>query len=222
MSEATAHHASGGHLASHFEDLGQQRLASSLGMWTFLATEVLFFGGMMVGYTVYRSRHEHDWAAASHLLQIGWGTLNTAVLLTSSLTMALAVDAAKLRNSRLLQRYLALTLLFGTIFLCIKGYEYYEKFHDHHVPGPNFVWDRADISAGPVELFLSFYFVMTGCHAVHMIIGLGLLATLLVLARKGRYADGHYTMIENSGLYWHFVDIVWVFLFPLLYLIDRT
>jgi cytochrome c oxidase subunit 3 len=210
------------HLAHQFDDAEQQRQAATLGMWAFLTTEVLFFGGMIAGYTIYRFRYPHDWSVASRQLDIWWGAINTAVLLTSSLTMALSVDSAKAGNPRRLRKFLLLTMLLGTVFLCIKGYEYSHKFHENLVPGKNFVWTHEGSAFGPAQLFFSFYFVMTGCHAVHMIVGLGLLITLFIQSRRGRFSDSYFTPVENVGLYWHFVDIVWVFLYPLLYLIDRS
>lgn len=209
------------HLAPQFDDAEQQQLAATLGMWAFLATEVLFFGGMFAGYGVYRAWYPQTWADASRHLDLLLGTVNTAVLLTSSLTVALAVHAAQTGSRKGVVRNLSLTILFGAAFLGVKAYEYWHKWHEHHVPGATFEWHEASPS-GPAELFFSFYFVMTGFHALHMVIGLGILAWLIVQARRDRFDAEYYTPVEMTGLYWHFVDIVWVFLFPLLYLIDRT
>jgi cytochrome c oxidase subunit III len=209
-------------LATQFDDLEQQRLAATLGMWAFLATEILFFGGMLAGYGVYRARFPETWGAASRELDLWWGTANTAVLLTSSLTMAFAVDAARGARSRRLRVFLVLTIVLGAAFLGIKVWEYLHKWHEHLVPGVRFEWPDDEGGRGPAELFFSFYFVMTGFHALHMLIGLGVLAVLIVQSRSGRFSAGDFTPIENTALYWHFVDIVWVYLFPLLYLIDRS
>ena len=207
-------------VAMQFEDAAQQRLSAVLGMWAFLATEVLFFGGMFAGYVVYRSLYPQAWAEASRELDVVWGTLNTAVLLTSSWTMALAVDAAHTGNRKRIQTFLACTIALAAVFLSIKGYEYAHKWHEHLVPGSAFEWSST--SPGPAQLFFLFYFIMTGCHALHMLIGIGALSTIWWGARQERYSPDYYTPVELVGLYWHFVDVIWVFLFPLLYLIDRS
>ena len=208
-------------LAPQFDDAEQQQFAATLGMWAFLATEVLFFGGLFAGYAVYRFWYPDAWVTASRQLDLPLGTINTAVLLTSSLTMALAVHAAQTSNRTSLVRNLVLTMVFGTVFLSVKAVEYSHKWHEHHVPGRHFEWQHQS-AAGPAELFYSFYFTMTGFHALHMVIGIGVIGVLIWQAARGRFDADYYTPVENTGLYWHFVDIVWVFLFPLLYLIDRT
>jgi cytochrome c oxidase subunit 3 len=208
-----------GPLAHHFEDLEQQHESASLGMWAFLVTEVMFFGGLFAGYAVYRHGYPEAFAAASGMLDPTLGGLNTAVLIGSSLTMVLAVRAAQLGRSRAIAGWLAATILLGGVFLGVKAVEYSHKFHDHLVPGPSFQFPGPDGRAA--EIFFSLYFTMTGLHAAHMVIGIGLLTVLLLQARKGRYTPGYHTPVEVSGLYWHFVDIVWIFLFPLLYLIGR-
>jgi cytochrome c oxidase subunit 3 len=197
----------------------QQRDASSLGMWVFLVTEILFFGGLFLAYTVYRAQYPLAFAEASRHLDITLGTFNTAVLIVSSLTMALAVYSAALGRRKAIIAFLLATMALGGVFLGVKAVEYAHKFHDHLVPGPGFRFPGAD--ARQVEMFFSLYFAMTGLHAAHMIIGIGLLTVLVLQARKGRYGPEYHTPVEVSGLYWHFVDIVWIFLFPLLYLIGR-
>jgi cytochrome c oxidase subunit 3 len=204
-------------LAHQFDDLTQQYEASRLGMWTFLLTEVMFFGGLFVGYTVYRTAYPAGFVAGSQHLDISLGTLNTAVLISSSLTMALAVYAAQVGRRQLLIRCLLLTMLLGLAFLGIKGYEYVHKYHESLVPGVRF--SAAGPYATEMQVFLILYFMMTGLHALHMIIGLGLLAVLVVLAWRGVLSAEYHTPVEVIGLYWHFVDIVWIFLYPLLYLI---
>ena len=197
----------------------QQRDASSLGMWVFLVTEILFFGGLFLAYTVYRSEYARAFAEASRHLDITLGTFNTAVLIVSSLTMALAVFSASTGRRRALLLFLIATMVLGGVFLGVKAVEYGHKFHDHLVPGPHFRFPGP--YARQAEIFYSLYFAMTGLHAAHMIIGIGILTVLVLQARKGRYGPAYYTPVEVSGLYWHFVDIVWIFLFPLLYLIGR-
>jgi cytochrome c oxidase subunit 3 len=206
-------------LAHHFDDLGQQHEAAALGMWLFLATEVLFFGGLFLVYSIYRSKYPGAFAAASHELDITLGAINTAVLIGSSLTMALAVHAAQLGQRKTLMLMLVATMALGAVFLGIKGVEYYHKFVEHHVPGPSFQFERE--YARHAQIFFSLYFVMTGLHALHMIVGLGVMAFMFWWAWSGTVTAEYYSPIEISGLYWHFVDIVWIFLFPLLYLIGR-
>jgi cytochrome c oxidase subunit 3 len=186
-------------------------------MLAFLLTEVMFFGGLFVGYTVYRTAYPAGFMAGSQHLDIPLGTLNTAVLISSSLTMALAVHAAQVGRRQILVRCLLLTMLLGLAFLGIKGYEYVHKYHEGLVPGVRF--SAAGPHATEMEVFLVLYFVMTGLHALHMIIGLGLLAVLVVLAGRGVLSAEYHSPVEAIGLYWHFVDIVWIFLYPLLYLI---
>jgi cytochrome c oxidase subunit 3 len=207
-------------VAHQFEDYEQQQHASTAGMWIFLATEILFFGGMFLGYTVYRAIYPHAFGEASCHLDILLGSINTAVLLCSSLTMAMAVHSAQVGSRRLIVLFLVFTLLLGAAFLGIKFYEYYEKYEEHLIPGKNFMWEGSDPTH--VSLFYLFYFIMTGMHALHMIIGIGLMAVLIALTRLGKFNSVYYAPIELGGLYWHFVDIVWVFLFPLLYLVDRS
>lgn len=206
-------------LRHHFDTVEQQKDASTLGMWIFLVTEIMFFGGAFTAYTVYRSFYPDAFAAASNELNVIVGAINTCVLIVSSLTMAMAVYSAQTSNTKALIRYLILTMIFGAAFLGIKAYEWYDKWEHHHVPGPLFHF------AGPygerAQLFFSLYFAMTGLHALHMIIGLGILTGLVLMARAGRFSSAYFTPVDMSGLYWHFVDIVWIFLFPLLYLIGR-
>ena len=213
----TAHHPA---LAHHFDNLAQQHEAATLGIWVFLVTEVLFFGGLFAAYSIYRGWYPEAFAAASHTLDLMLGTVNTAVLITSSLTMALAVHAAQSGERRLLMLFLVATMILGGVFLGIKGFEYAHKFTEHHVPGASFRFEEEAL-ARHAEVFFSLYFVMTGLHALHMIIGLGIMLWMLWWAWNGTIGRAYFSPIEVSGLYWHFVDIVWIFLFPLLYLIGR-
>ena len=216
-SRSHAHHPA---LAHHFDNLAQQTEASTLGMWVFLVTEVLFFGGLFAAYSVYRSWYPSAFAAASHTLDIMLGTVNTAALITSSLTMALAVHAAQTGARKLLMLFLVATMVLGGVFLGIKAVEYAHKFAEHHVPGASFQFEEPEFSQH-AQVFFSLYFVMTGLHALHMIIGLGVMMWMLWWAWNETITQEYYSPIEISGLYWHFVDIVWIFLFPLLYLIGR-
>ena len=206
----------------------QQREASSLGMWVFLATEVMFFGGMFCAYLIYRYWYFNEFAAGSRSLDIWLGTINTAVLICSSLTVALGVRAAQMGKRKLLVVLLLLTIVFGVAFLGIKGVEWYTKFQEHHIPGSSFSADnlikeypQIRIDPSHEQIFFSLYFAMTGLHALHMIIGVGIFTFLTYYAWKGRYTPEYHNPVEIGGLYWHFVDIIWIYLFPLLYLIDR-
>jgi len=216
-------------LLHHFATEEQQKNAASLGMWLFLITEIMFFGGMFCAYLVYRYAYFGDFAAASSSLDLKLGTINTIVLIGSSLTVAMAIRCAQVGKQKAIVGYLVLTIILGVAFLGIKAIEYKQKFDEHHVPGlANFhleghVPRHADVPVNQnhAQIYFSLYFAMTGMHALHMIIGVGLFAYLTYKAYKGRYGPGYYTPLENGGLYWHFVDIVWIYLFPLLYLIDR-
>jgi len=218
----------GPELLHHFVDAEQQRDASTLGMWLFLATEIMFFGGMFCAYLIYRSWYYNEFAAGSRSLDITLGTINTAVLICSSLTVALAVRAAQMGKRKLLVTLLLLTIVFGFAFLGIKGVEWYQKFEEHHIPGHAFnaadlvqAYPQIHIDQSHEQIYFSLYFAMTGLHALHMIIGVGIFVWLTYYAWRGRYTPKYYTPVEMCGLYWHFVDIVWIYLFPLLYLIDR-
>ena len=208
-------------LQHHFDDSAQQLESSTLGMWIFLITEIMFFGGMFASYTIYRNLFPEAFASTSHYMNVTIGAINTGVLICSSLTMVLAVRAAQLGRNKAIIGYLALTLILGTVFLVLKYVEYHEKWVDHHIPGPGFQYsDPRFFHQAQILFFL--YFAMTGMHALHMIVGAGLLTTLMVMAARKRFSAEWYTPVEMIGLYWHFVDIVWIFLFPLLYLIGHT
>jgi cytochrome c oxidase subunit 3 len=226
MSVAEAHaidHSHDSVVKHQFEDFAQQKEADTMGMWLFLAQEVMFFGGLFGAYTVYRSKYV-VWHEASAHLNIYWGLLNTFVLLFSSLTMATAVHYAIVGNKERLVRNLWYTFGLGMVFLGVKVIEYRDKWTHHLIPGIRFATPEgmAESDAGPFQLFYVFYFLMTGMHALHMIIGIAILAIYLVMAKKGMFTKGWFMPVELFGFYWHFVDIVWVYLFPLLYLIDRT
>ena len=242
-------------LQHHFEDLGQQQEASHLGMWAFLGTEVMFFGGLIGAYLVYRFTSPDVWGVASRQLNAPLATFNTVILLTSSLTMALAVHAGQTGVRRNQVRFLLLTMALGTLFLGVKGYEYYEEYEKDLIPGRHFsvaelklptveasegvslsAEEQAEVrvttatasnltetppqfARARAQLFFVFYFCLTGLHAIHMIIGLVMLAYILSLARRGVFTPSYSNPLEVAGLYWHFIDIAWVFLYPLLYLV---
>jgi cytochrome c oxidase subunit 3 len=214
-----AHHPHHPALQHQFDSLEQQKESSTLGMWIFLVTEIMFFGGLFTAYVIYRSQYSHAFSAASHELNVLMGGLNTAVLICSSLTMALAIWAAQMNLRKLIVVFLVLTMLLGITFLVVKTFEYKEKFERHHVPGPSFVWEGDPADKAHAQIFFSLYFIMTGLHAFHMICGLGVLTYLLFPAWKGKFNSEYHNPLECTGLYWHFVDIVWIFLFPLLYLL---
>jgi cytochrome c oxidase subunit 3 len=219
----------------HFETQEQQREAGTFGMWLFLLTEIMFFGGLFFSYLLYRNWYYDAFVVSSNQLSISLGAANTAILITSGFFMALGVWAAEVRKKNLLVIFLVLTTLFGLAFLYIKGIEYHEKWENHHIPGAQFSVSQfvnpqayglpekplAPDMAQKTQIFFFLYFAMTGMHALHMVIGIGLLFWLLKRSYRGDFSSGYVAPIENFGLYWHFVDIVWLFLFPLLYLINR-
>jgi cytochrome c oxidase subunit III len=210
----------------HFETEEQQREAGTFGMWLFLLTEIMFFGGLFFSYLLYRNWYHDAFVVASNQL---------SMLIGSGFFMALAVWAAEVRKKGLLVLFLIITTLLGLVFLGVKYVEYHEKWEKHHIPGAHFDISEfvnphayglkeeplAPDMAQKTQVFFSLYFAMTGMHALHMIIGIGLLVWLILRSRRGDFSSGYVAPIENFGLYWHFVDIVWLFLFPLLYLINR-
>jgi cytochrome c oxidase subunit 3 len=253
LSDALAHADAHGHavhhpaLQHHFETMEQQKEAGTLGMWLFLLTEILFFGGLFMAYTLYRMWYFDAFAQASTSLGLGLGGFNTAVLIGSSLTMAFAVRSAQTNNRMGTVNWLIATVILGSVFLGVKVVEYKEKFDHHHVPGPSYVWAEPGHGGGEAatatngqtaeahaptgmsdeqlqrttQIFFSLYFTMTGLHALHMVVGIGIIAVIIWMAYRGRFDSHYYTPVEMVGLYWHFVDIVWIFLFPLLYLVER-
>jgi len=231
-----------GALKHHFEDIEQQRGAERLGMWMFLATEVLFFGGVFLAYTVYRIWYPKDWAAASSQLNVLVAGINTVLLLTSSLTITFAIRAAQLGNRKALMNFLAITGLLGAGFMCFKAYEYNQDYEEGLVPfcknfGEELVhdpddkdhshaatttfnqqWEKKGIAPQRIRLFMSFYFIMTGIHGLHIIIGIGAIFYLWYRAYMGWITADRYVGVEVTSLYWHLVDAIWLFLMPLLYL----
>jgi len=208
-------------LAHHFESLEEQKEASLLGMWLFLVTEILFFGGALTAYLVYRNWYPDAFAFASSEINIIPGAINTAVLILSSLTMAMAVHGAQLGERGKVMFFIVITMILGAAFLGIKAYEYHDKFLEGHIPGFGLTFKFEERYYQPAQIFFSIYFVLTGLHALHMIIGLGIMTWMFIWTKNGTITKEYYAPIEIAGLYWHFVDIVWIFLFPLLYLIGR-
>jgi cytochrome c oxidase subunit 3 len=204
-------------LAHQFDDLHQQHETSELGMWAFLATEVMFFGGLFSGFTMYRIFYLPGFAEGARHLKLWAGSINTAVLLCSSLTVALSVAAARQGKQKQLVGLLLATIVLGLIFLGIKGTEYYLEYKEGLVPFFHFTHQGPH--ADQLDLFMRFYFTMTAIHALHMIIGISLFTVITILAWRGRFSTEYYNPVDVSGLYWHFVDIVWIFLFPTLYLL---
>jgi cytochrome c oxidase subunit 3 len=249
----TEHHPA---LAHHFDNMEQQQGASTFGMWVFMLTEIMMFGGLFAAYLIYRLKYYDAFKAGSTSISVSWGFANTLVLIASSLTMALAVWAAQRGDRKKQVTFLILTMILGAVFLGVKAKEYKDKWEECHIPGHVIgkgfnTWGGCDVNnpklgniademrdpkehgdpsipevsaiqtAKQTEIFFSFYFAMTGLHAFHMVIGLGLLTWLTLRARSGEFGPAYYTPVELGGLYWHFVDIVWIYLFPLLYLISR-
>ena len=205
----------------HFDSSEHERESNALGMWVFLATEFMLFGALFTAYIVFRWLYPESFAAASRRLNLFIGGLNTVVLLTSSLTMVLAVRAGRAGEHRTLVQSLITTAFLGTVFLALKATEYAIDYREQLVPGLAFdatEWG-SPARSGPVQLFLVLYYVMTGLHAVHLSVGIVVMLVLATRATRGAFKDGHYGPIEAWGLYWHFVDIVWLFLLPLLYLV---
>jgi len=233
LAHAGAHERAHPRLQHHFDTLGQQKSAASLGMWVFIAQEIMFFGGMFAAYLIYRLWYFAGYAAASQELDLVMGGINTVVLIASSLTVALAVNAAQEGRQKKTVAFLGATLVLGIAFLVIKYFEYSAKFHvheAHHAVAnirlfPMQGWFYVDGELAPIanqmRMFMVLYFALTGMHALHMIIGIVLLLVIMRMAHKGAFSPKWYTPVEIFGLYWHFVDIIWIFLFPLLYLVNR-
>lgn len=210
------------YLAHHFHTKDQQDAAIKFGMWLFLVQEILFFGGLFMAYIAMRFLYPETFADAYLYLSIPMGATNTVVLLFSSLTMALAVRSAQVNDQKGLVRFTAITILCACIFLVVKYFEYSHKIHVGLLPG-DFYFFRDLTAAEAVhdapQLFFSVYFVMTGTHGLHVLIGIGVLLWILIRAKRGDFNSDNFAPVENVGLYWHLVDLIWIFLFPLLYLV---
>ncbi len=240
------------HLAHHFEDVQQQQETHTLGMWVFLATEIMFFGGLFLAFIVYHVMYPEAFIAASERLNVWYGGVNTFFLILSSLTMALAVHGAQLGNQKNIKKYLIFTIVLACAFLVVKSFEWHEKYVHHTIPGTQFnfaysvfhelpatasaeqiahhsheiekyhAWKLQDPSLDRhAQLFYLLYFIMTGLHGIHVVIGIGVLIWIYLRARKREFHEHWNTPVELTGLYWHFVDLVWIYLFPVIYLIHR-
>jgi cytochrome c oxidase subunit 3 len=205
------------HLAHHFSEVGQQKDSAKLGMWIFLLTEILLFGGLFRAYAVYRSWNPDMFYNAHKFLNVYLGTVNTFVLISSSLTIALAIHYIRLGRRRAAIVGLTLTIIFAIGFLVIKYFEYSHKFHLGQLPGKYYTF--TGVEGSNPHIFFSIYFMMTGLHGLHVMAGIGIITWVLVKTVKGRFTPEYYTPMELTGLYWHLVDIIWIFLFPLLYLV---
>ena len=214
MSQSEAHPV---HVAHHFAAAEPQFTSAKLGMWVFLLTEILFFGGLFCAYGVYRYLHPDMFYNVHKLLDVNMGAINTVVLITSSLTMALSIRSMQLGNKKQTLRLLAITLILAGVFLAVKYFEYSHKFHLGQLPGKWYSFEGAE-GENP-HLFFSIYFAMTGLHGIHVVAGMVTIAWMMIRTAKNHFSPEYYTPIEVTGLYWHLVDLIWIFLFPLLYLI---
>ena len=204
-------------LQHHFHDAQQQHESAKLGMWLFLLTEVLLFGGLFLAYAVFRAWNPEMFAAANEELSVPLGSLNTIILIASSLTMAFAIRSVQLNNSAASIRYLVMTILFAAGFMIVKYIEYSHKFEVGQLPGEYYFFEG--IEGTNPHIFFSLYFMMTGLHGIHVLIGIGIIAWMILRVKKGEFSSEFYTPLELTGLYWHLVDLIWIYLFPLLYLI---
>ena len=208
-----------GHKVPHHFDSAEQAFESSkLGLWIFLVTEILLFGGLFVAYTIFRGLYPATFHEASHHLNKVLGSINTVVLICSSLMMALAVDRVRQNDRDKAHQYMLMTLFFAACFMIIKYVEYSHKFHEGLLPGAHFTFAGL-IDDPKVPLFFSLYFMMTGLHGIHVLVGMGLIMWILVRSNRGDFSSSYYTPVELVGIYWHLVDLIWIYLFPLLYLI---
>jgi cytochrome c oxidase subunit III len=227
------HHAHNPLVAHQFDDLAQQKEAGILGMWSFLATEIMFFGGALLAYAIYRNTYHYAFAAASNYEIWQVGLFNTFVLLASSFTVVLAVHHAQHGNNEKVFTWIIVTIVLGLAFIGVKAYEYHHLYEERLIPGladfgrpigengqPHHLFP--EYLERPAQIFFSFYFCLTGIHALHMVVGVGIMLWVAGLAKKKEFSTDYYNPVEIAGLYWHFVDIVWIFLYPLLYLVDRT
>ena len=206
-----------GRLAHHFPDMKTQEHAARMGMWLFLSTEILLFAVLFTAYALYRFLFPLGFEEASKLAHVTMGAINTVVLITSSLTVALAIHHARKGENRKVVGLLAITIAFGALFMVLKGFEYYHHFLDGQLPGR--FYHYAGVTGPGVSMYFTVYFLMTGLHGLHVLIGMGLLTWVAVRAARGHFGPGYSTPVELSGLYWHLIDLIWIFLFPLLYLV---
>ncbi|MFZ5468895.1 MAG: cytochrome c oxidase subunit 3 family protein [Myxococcota bacterium] len=208
--EATGHH-------GHFATASEERRAARLGMWLFLASEVLLFAGLFTGYATYRYLYPQTFEAGAGHLDVTLGTVNTLVLITSSFTVACGVEMARRAHGKLVALFLGASIALGLCFLVIKGFEYAHHFHSGALPGRYFQLEGFALPGA--SMFFTLYFMLTGLHGIHVLIGLGALCWLSVRAFRGHFSARYHTPVELGGMYWHLVDLVWIFLYPLLYLV---
>jgi cytochrome c oxidase subunit 3 len=206
-----------GRLAHHFPDMKTQEHAARMGMWLFLSTEILLFAVLFTAYALYRFLFPVGFEEASKLAHVAMGATNTVVLITSSLTVALAIHYARHGENRKVVGLLAITIGFGAVFLVLKGFEYYHHWIDGQLPGR--LYHYAGLQGPGVSMYFTVYFLMTGLHGLHVVIGMSLLAWVAMRAWRNEFGPGYSTPVELTGLYWHLVDLIWIFLFPLLYLV---
>lgn len=207
------------HLQHHFVDSDQQFEASKMGMWVFIVNEILFFGGLFCAYIVFRAWYPDLFTQAAKELSTIWGAVNTVVLIGSSLTVAMAIRSAQKNQRRGIEINLLITIALAFVFLIIKYFEYTHKFHLGIFPGEAY-YTYTGVEHPLAHVFFSIYYIMTGIHALHIIVGIGLMIWIYMRARKNEFSSEYYTPVELTGLYWHLVDVIWIFLFPLLYLIE--
>ena len=215
MSQAHTDHPS--FLQHHFSDAEQQRESAKLGMWLFLLTEILLFGGLFVFYAIYRAWNPEMFINAHKVLDVAMGATNTVVLITSSVTMALAIRSIQMGKQNQTVWFLVSTLLLAGTFMVIKYFEYAHKFHLGQLPGHFYTY--TGIEGTNPHIFFSAYFLMTGLHGIHVFLGMCIITWLIIKTRRGDFSPQYYTHIEMTGLYWHLVDLIWIFLFPLFYLV---
>src|SRR5690625_3575584 len=218
MAETTVVKKRGDHVLDHYVSSDQQFETAKLGMWVFLVTEILMFGGLFMGYIAYRAWYPELFLLASEQLDVFWGAINTVVLIASSFTVAMAIRSAQVNNQRWIVVNLAITIALAFMFMVIKYIEYSHKWELGIFPGSYYAYDG--IAHDKANIFFSIYYMMTGLHGIHILIGIGSMTWLLVRAVMVHVHSEYYTPVEIVGLYWHVVDLIWTFLFPLLYLID--
>lgn len=214
---STVKHGEGYHYAHHFDSADHEYESSKQGVWVFMVTEVLMFGALLMGYLIFKGLYPEVFIQGGDTLNWKLGATNTVVLILSSLTMALAIYYIRINNRKVALINLAVTLVCGFIFMGIKYYEYTHKFHLGIFPGKYFA---AEGFLPDAPLYFSFYYLLTGLHGLHVLIGMGLITWIMIRMARGTYSSQHWTGVEGVGIFWHLVDLVWIYLFPLLYLVD--
>ncbi len=218
---STNNHAStsGHHFAHHFRDANHEFESAKQGIWLFMVTEILMFGGLFVAYTIFHNIYPEMFAEGAKQLDWRMGFFNTLVLIMSSLTMALGIYYLQVGQSKKAVRSLAITLVCGAIFMVVKYFEYTAKIHHGFLPGRFLDVHHVNPEHANLGLYFGFYFCMTGLHGIHVLLGMGLITWVMIRAMKGEFGPDYYTPVEGVGIFWHIVDLIWIFLFPLLYLV---